>query len=321
MPREMTDQFDEDEIDLAEVFKTIKEGKTILLVTMLLVFLATLFYLWKTPDMYSTEAHIIPLKGRTNIAMEVIDTSDLSFLKDILQGSMPTVFSSPTTSKIKSTMLSKKLLLQVIGKYKLMPQLFPTAYDLEKKEWKEKKSCEEIKPHTFEKVTGIKLFSEPCHPTVMDGYRNLLKNVTVDRSDTFSKDSHLIQLSYKSTDPRFGQMLLTKLIFETDKSLRERAIKMATGNQSYLSTLRQHTKNDKVKSRLKTLIAIHTEQAMYAQTKADFFFSVMDPPIIADKPISPKRPLVLLVGLILGFILGIALIFFREFIKSEAMKS
>lgn len=43
---------------------------------------------------------------------------------------------------------------------------------------------------------------------------------------------------------------------------------------------------------------------------------VLDPAIVPDKPVKPKRLLIVLVGLILGFIVGIALAFLRNFLDN-----
>ena len=278
--------------------------------------LFSLVHLSRTPDIFRSEAHIIPLTGRSNIEMDFLDNSDFSLFKDMIKASMPTVFSSPTTSKIRSTILGKEFLVYIIEKYKLLPLIFEGEYDSPNHKWKIDKSCDKVESTTFEQITGIAIFSEKCHPTVMDGYRQLLLMIDVDHSDTFKKDSNLIQISVKSANPLFAQMLLTKLIDEADSKLRQRAIKLATDNQEYFSSLLSQSKNVKINDRIKTLLTSQIEQAMYAQTKANFLFEIMDPPIVPDQPISPKRPLVLVVSLITSFILGIFIVFALNAFKS-----
>ena len=99
------------------------------------------------------------------------------------------------------------------------------------------KSCDSIKPTKWGKITGISLFQEPFHPTIMQGYRKLFSMIEIGKSKYIEKDNNLIQISIDSVDPLFSQMLLSKLINEIDKKLRQKAIKMTTENQEYITSV------------------------------------------------------------------------------------
>lgn len=307
----------EDEIDLVELFQTIKKGWKTLVVVVLITFFSTLYYLASAPNIFRADAHIMPLGGRSNIEMDILEFSNMELFKDIIKASMPTGFSSPTTSRIRSTILSKNFLIYFIEKYKLLPLLYPDAYDTVNKKWNVEKSCKEVEQNSIEKITGIHVFSQECHPTIMHGYKKLSTMIQIDKSDYFTNDSNLIQISVESPEALFSQMILVKLLNEADHELRQTAIKMATENQEYFASILSQTNDEKIKSRLQTVINSQLEQAMYAQTKAQFLFEIVDPPMIPDEPIKPKRPLVLVVSLVTAFILGIFMIFFLQFIRKN----
>lgn len=318
--REIQDQrnyTEEDEIDLTELFQTIKKGwKTLIFVT-LLSFSGALYHLSVTENIYRADAHLLPLGGRSNMEMKLSDFSEMEFFKDILKASMPTVFSSPTTTKIRSTILSKNFLIFFIEKHKLMPRLFPSEYDFENNTWLMEKSCIDIEDSEFEKITGISLFKEACHPTIMQGAKKLHEMIYIGKSDHFVEDNNLIQIAVESEDPRYANMLLLKIIQEADHRLRENAIKLAAENQEYLSAMLSKTNNEKIKSRLQTVVNSQLEQIMYAQTNARFLFEVLDPPIVPEEPIKPKRKLILVVSLITGFILGVFMVFLINFFREN----
>jgi len=313
---------DEDEIDLVELFITIKNGWKIIVVVMLLTFSSTIYYLASTPNIFRADATIMPLKGRSNIKMEMLQKfGGMDFLKDIVQASMPTVFTSPTTSKIRSLALSKNFLIYIIEKYQLLPLLFSEAYNSTTNKWKIKKSCKEIKINEFTKITGISLFKESCHPTITQGYEKLLSMISIGKSEYFKHDNNLIQISIDSPNPHFAQMLLVKLLKEIDNKLRQEAIKRATDNQNYATTIMAKTSDKKIKTHLKTFIYLQIEQVIYAQTNASFLFDIVNPPIVPDKPIAPKRKLVLTVSLVTGLILGIFIVFFLSFIHDSRINT
>ena len=155
--QEQRNYIEEDEIDLAELFKTIKKGWKTLFIVTFLSFLGALYHLSVTKNMYRADAHLLPLGGRSNMEMKLSDFSEMEFFQDLLKASMPTVFSSPTTSKIRSTVLSKNFLIFFIEKHKLMPHLFPSEYDFERNKWLAEKSCIDIEENSFKKITGISL--------------------------------------------------------------------------------------------------------------------------------------------------------------------
>jgi len=61
------------------------------------------------------------------------------------------------------------------------------------------------------------------------------------------------------------------------------------------------------------MIAQQIETGMMAEVKENFAFKVIDPPMVPDRKIKPKRSKIVLVSLVVSLFLGICAAFFLEY--------
>ena len=63
---------------------------------------------------------------------------------------------------------------------------------------------------------------------------------------------------------------------------------------------------------LSSLVQSETETLLLAKASPDFLFKVLDPAFSAEKKVSPSRVIIILFGLILGFVIGILYVFLNN---------
>jgi uncharacterized protein involved in exopolysaccharide biosynthesis len=67
------------------------------------------------------------------------------------------------------------------------------------------------------------------------------------------------------------------------------------------------------------LIEEHTKSITLAKTREEYVFKIIDPalPPDADKPVKPKRMLMVVLGILGGLLLGIMTVLLREAIRAR----
>jgi uncharacterized protein involved in exopolysaccharide biosynthesis len=59
---------------------------------------------------------------------------------------------------------------------------------------------------------------------------------------------------------------------------------------------------------------------MMAEVKENFAFKVLDPPIVPDQKIKPKRTQMVILALVASLFLGIFVAFFKEYLAKRKMQ-
>jgi uncharacterized protein involved in exopolysaccharide biosynthesis len=98
------------------------------------------------------------------------------------------------------------------------------------------------------------------------------------------------------------------------------ARRVATINQKYLEEQLQRTADPLIKQKIYNLIAQQLETSMMAEVKENFAFKVIDPPMVPDKNIKPKRIQIALLSFFVSIIMGVFLAFLMEYLEKAKSK-
>jgi len=177
----------------------------------------------------------------------------------------------------------------------LMPIFFADSWDAEKKQWLAE--------------------NKEDQPSLWDAWRLLVEGgvlgVNVD------KDSGLVRVSIDWQDPELAADWVMKLVARLNAYLREQAVFQSEQKLKYLNDALAETQIAENRQALFELISTEQKQAMLANTQKDFVFRVIDPAVVPDKKIKPKRAIiVLLTGFVVGF-LAIVFVFIQEGLRKR----
>jgi len=183
-----------------------------------------------------------------------------------------------------ATLQSHGLTENFIRDNNLLPILYADQWDAERKAWKTQDP---------DKV-----------PTVWKAEKKFAKKI---RSIGEDKKTGLVTLTIESTDAELAAQWAKDLVDRANRDLRAREIKQSQTNLAYLNDQLTKTSVVELQKAIYSLIEAEIKKVMIANGSDEFAFRVVDPPRIAEERSSPKRGLIVAVGLFLGFMLGVVL--------------
>jgi uncharacterized protein involved in exopolysaccharide biosynthesis len=138
--------------------------------------------------------------------------------------------------------------------------------------------------------TGLWATVERFRRNVLDIQEDKLKGITT------------ITIDWKDPDVarRWGQ----EFVALANGLLRNKAIEDASRNVAYLKEEVEHTTSVEIQKVMYKLIEQETRSLMLAKGREEYAFMVVDPPVKAEMRISPRRTLLVLSGVAMGFFVG-----------------
>ncbi|MDP3293323.1 MAG: Wzz/FepE/Etk N-terminal domain-containing protein [Nevskia sp.] len=183
-----------------------------------------------------------------------------------------------------ATLQSHALTEAFIHDNQLLPVLYADDWDADKKTW----------TTTDPKET----------PTLWKAERTFAKKV---RSLAEDKKTGLITLTITWTDPELAAKWAGELVQRANEVLRAKAIAESQANLSYLNEQLTKTSVVELQRSIYSLIEAEIKKVMIANGSDEYAFRVVDPARVPEQRVSPKRLLIIAVGVFAGLILGLVL--------------
>ncbi|MEX2359679.1 MAG: Wzz/FepE/Etk N-terminal domain-containing protein [Gammaproteobacteria bacterium] len=179
---------------------------------------------------------------------------------------------------------SRTLLEEFVRTNNLLPILFSEQWNPEQNDWNS--ASNEI-PTLW---IGTKKFGEE------------VVNITRDQS------TGLITLSVAWSDPVVAAEWANGLVALANANLRQRELADAERNIAYLNEQIGRTDLVDMRQGMYNLVESTMNTAMLANARAEYAFAVIDPAVPPERRSEPRRPLIVVLGTILGGILALVFI-------------
>ncbi len=298
---------EEDEIDLRELFATIWKNKfTIMAIALIITSMAVLYALYK-PNVYTSQSILVPKDqgGKPSLgggaaalaAMAGINIGgsgggiDVANMFKNLLGDY--AFNKPIIKKYHlDQMLSEKSIephLVFAANQKTVYEFFKSS-----KKIKQQQQYDEILFNTFKKLKGI-------------------LSVSTD------KESGAITLSAKFEDRFVAKKLIDIYLKEMSDYIKWLDLKEIDDQVHYYEDELQKAKNLDLKENINELLSALVKKKVLSQAGEFYMVKQLTKPqvpYVKDK-VGPKRALIVIVAFITSIILGIFLVFFKEFLKNN----
>jgi uncharacterized protein involved in exopolysaccharide biosynthesis len=95
------------------------------------------------------------------------------------------------------------------------------------------------------------------------------------------------------------------------------AKRVAAINKKYLEEQLPLNADPLIKQKIYTMIAQQVETAMMAEVKENFSFKVIDPPMVPDKKIKPKRAQMVVLSFVVSLFLAVFVVFALEYLEKN----
>lgn len=203
---------------------------------------------------------------------------------------------SDTATSI-ATLKSRKFLLPYLLEKNLFTTLFVDDWDAVDKRW--------IGANERRRPDG--------KPTESELYERFMEDILKISED---KKTGLVTLAIESEFPELTALWANELSNRINSHLKDKAKAETEKNLAYLKEQLTQTQIIEIRESLYTLIESQTQNAMLANAKDEFAFRIIDPAVVPEVRIRPKRSLIVLASGMLGGFLGIFLCFVLHFVDT-----
>jgi hypothetical protein len=186
-----------------------------------------------------------------------------------------------------ATLRSRGLTSAYIDSNHLLPILFPNRWDTVGQRWK----------------------ASARVPTIEDGFRVFDKSI---RGVIENRKSGLIVISVTWRDPTLAKQWTDGLIEGANDLLRKQAIERSAHNLEYLQKASDTTSIMEVKTTIYKIMESEIKKQMIATGDKNYAFRVVDPAVVPERKVFPRRSFFLVYGVLLAPILWAAIVWLRS---------
>jgi len=199
--------------------------------------------------------------------------------------------SDSNTQEAIAILKSRALVDQFIADKNLLPILFNERWDAKNGRWESQES------------TILDLFEGV--PTANDGYERFNKKIRRVEED---RRSGLVTLTIEWSNPEQSAQWASELVNRANALLRSTAIERSQKSLSFLQEQAKKSTEIEVRQAIFKLIDSELKREMFAQVNEDYAFKVIDPPVVPEKKLRPKRSLFAILGFLIGGALSLAFV-------------
>jgi len=283
--------FDVDRLNIIEIFRVIWAHKWLIaLVIALSTGVAIAVALMSTP-IYRASILLSPVSDQESNQMSNIagQFGDLAALAGINVG-------GGNNRKIEALayLRSRAIAERFIEDEKLIQVIFSDKWDETKEKWKVDNKKDE--------------------PTIWDAYKIFNSSI---RRVSEERKSGLVTLSIEWKDPNLAADWAGKLVKRVNKHMRDSAVQESEKNLKYLRSALSQTSSVEVHEAIYRIIESQIKTIMFAKSREEYSFKVIDPPVVPEDKVKPQRRLIALLGSLIGLLVGLIIAFVLNYLKSK----
>ncbi|QFU25360.1 LPS O-antigen length regulator [Shewanella eurypsychrophilus] len=290
-----------DEVDLKEVFTALWKGKWLIIVMTALFAVSGVFYALSQPNTYKAEVVMASANkdGQSGLAGMAAQFGGIASLAGINIGGGA---GADETVLVLATLKSRQFINHFITKHDLLVPLMASdhwdmdsgklfldgsLYDEQDQKW-----IRDV-PEGFSIV-----------PTAWEAYKVFTEIMTVNKE----KETGLVTLSIIHHSPIVAQQWAQLLVADLNLWMKNKSINESSHNIEYLNKQLDKTSVAEMKTVFYQLIEEQTKNLMLAEVEDEFSFKTIDPAVIPEEKVGPKRALICILAVFLGGLFSIILI-------------
>ena len=301
----MSEELQDDEIDLRELFAALWDGKLLIFIVTCAVFLFSSAYLHVAERSYTVSVTLRPTEEQSSGGGNLGGLGGLASLAGVqLPSGGATEFIT-----FQAMLKSQEVASRLFADENLIQRLFAREWD------ESRKSFLQPIPSTLGNVKRLLkplLTGEGQGAYIAPNAARLAQKLSSDLSVSEDKTSGMLKLSMESAKPKLASDLMLALIRETDGFLKERFVISGSDALQFYQQKISKARSREHREALAKLIATEEQKLMLATREGPFVVEIMMGPDQSLRPTSPKSSLVLALGLVLGLFLGAAVVLMRK---------
>ena len=298
-----------DEIDLKELFLFMWRGKYIVFLVTILAIVFASFHLRNSDRQYSVQIVLKPVVADASGP----NLSGFSGLASLAGIAMPSSSSSDFKTYQK-LIFSEEVAERIFTNKELVVKLFANEWNSDAGSFKAPsrgKISNFIQIINGALTGGEKRKYIPPNPKRLSMLIAQIFDISVDKKTGF------VSISTETSQPDVMVELISNATQETDNLLKERFLIIAEDTLEFYYKKLLTSRSPEHREALAKLISAEDQKLMLASKSSNFVAELLTTPNVSLYPTSPKSKLVLALGLVLGFFLGLAIVLIRASIKTS----
>lgn len=292
----------DDEIDLRELFGVLwAEKKVIIGITMVAAVISVVISLLMT-EIYRAEVTLAPAETEQGAAGLMGQLGGAAALLGVSVGGN----SGNIVSTALAVLQSRQFIIKFINDNKLLVPLFASR-------WNKGEQSSVIDTNIYNPTSGSWLM-EGGEPTEQAAYRAFREIFTVTGPD---RNTGIIIAAINWHNPVEAAQWVNKLIVALNQEVRARDINEAMNAITYLRQQLETTQLVDMQRVFYQLIESQTRITMLADVRDEYVFRLIDPAVVPDRKVAPRRAVISIVGTLAGAMLSLIFIFLRKAYKGK----
>lgn len=299
-------QNQDDEIDLAELWRAIWAGKFTIIIISMIFSVASVFFALSKPNIYKASVLLAPASSESGASGMAGQLGGLASLAGINLGGGGGVDKTALALEI---IKSRSFVENFIAKHDLLvPLMASTNWDMASNTLI---LSEDLYDNASNKwVREVKAPKTP-EPSSWEAYTEFSKLVTVSQDKTTS----MVTMEIAFYSPSLAKEWLTWLIQDINEFMREQDKIEAKASIEYLTKQLVNIKVATMETVFYQLIEEQTKNMMLTMVKKEYALKTIDPAQVPDTKDGPKRALIVVLGTMLGGMLSVIIVLIRYFYK------
>ena len=287
-----------DEINLKDLFNIILNKKLIIISIPSFAAVLSVVVALLLPNIYTSSSLLAPTSQDESLSSNLGGLSGLAGLAGVNLPAGSVSDSQIAVKRIESLEFFSKYFLPNIKIENLMavkewkPQDNKLTYY---KSWYDSESDKWVRKASYPKKTI---------PSAQESFKEYKKLMSINQDE----ESGLVSISIKHKSPIIAKKWMDIIIFNINKNMREIDKKDAENSIAFLSQSSKSTSIQSIKEVTSKLLEAQMQTLMLASTDDDYVFKTINSPIVPEEKSSPNRPLICIMGSILGFIMSMVIV-------------
>tara|TARA_B100000242_G_scaffold52490_1_gene31398 strand:+ start:5795 stop:6739 length:945 start_codon:yes stop_codon:yes gene_type:complete len=297
------------EIDMREFFSILNNGKKIIAYSVVIISIATLIYSLSLPNIFQSSALLNAYEP---------DDSASGYLDDFgAIASFAGLNLISNTKNSNSEQAMEKLVSLSFFEKNILPNIFlPNLMALDSWDFKSNELIYDDDIYDFSNKKWVRDFTYPNKqiPSAQESFK-----VFHEKHLRLSEDNNgFILLSINHQSPYVAKDWVELIFKEINFFYRQKDKAEAEKVISYLNEQLSKTSFSEIKQSLAELLKVEIQKTALIEANESYVFEYIDSPAIMEQKFEPIRSLIFLIGAIFGALVGIFIVFIKNYFSNEA---
>ena len=297
----------DDEIDLKELWRILWSGRWVIFVFSLVFACAGVVFALMKPNIYEASVLVAPAQNEGNAPKLANQIGGLATLAGISLGQQ----SGSKTILAREILHSRAFVTKFIHRHNLTKQIAAAKkWDEEGEQWIF--SEEIINPETGEWMLDD--MGQSLQPTDWELVKIFMGSHLFIREN---KDTGMLTVVVRSVSPMASKQWAQWLVEDINEHMRKLDIETAERRIGYLEKKLDQVDIAGMQQVFYQLIENEMRTVMLANAQKEYVFQVVDPAVVPQEKVAPKRSMICILAILLGGLVGVVWVLVKGYLLKE----